>query len=121
MIHLKFVYDTKNKKNVGILGIIGNDNIITAPIVGYDTQIDRKEAIYRRVIIYIIKYSLDNDLNLNLSSGASEFKRLRGLEPEIEYTFVDVKHLSFIRRSIWHILSFFSISFYKKMLIKLKL
>jgi len=121
MIHMKFVFDKETNKNVGILGIIGSDNIITAPIVGYDTEIDIKEGIYRRIIIYIIKYAIDNNLELNLSSGAPDFKKLRGLEPEIEYTFVKVDHLNFFRRSIWKILSFFSINFYEKMLIKLKL
>jgi hypothetical protein len=43
---------------------------------------------------------------LNDSSGAAEFKRLRGAVPEIEYRAVYVRHLPWRRRVGWATLAF---------------
>lgn len=121
LITLKLLVDTQNNTPVGVVGIVGEGGVITAPIVGYDTDLDKHEALYRRIIIYIIKYAMDNDLLLNLSSGASNFKTMRGAEAHLEYMFVYTKHLPVYRRFIWRLLSIISTSLYGNLLQKLKL
>lgn len=121
LMKLFLLKDISNNKFVGVVGLIGEDKIITAPIVGYETSYEKKEALYRRLIIFILEYSKERNLVLNLSSGASQFKKIRGAEATIEYMFVYTKHLPLYRRIIWKLLSFISIRFYKEILKRLEL
>ena len=41
---------------------------------------------------------------LNFSSGAAAFKRLRGGQPEIEYSLIHVAHLPWSRRLVWQLM-----------------
>ena len=121
LLHLRLLYDNQENKYVAVVGIIGEDGVITAPIVGYDLNYDIKEALYRRVIAYILEYAKTNNYVLNLSSGASSFKLNRGAKANLEYMFVYTKHLPFFRRFIWKTLSFISNNFYAVLLQRLKL
>lgn len=121
LIHLRLLYDSRKDKYVGVVGLVGEDGVITAPIVGYDTSYDIKEALYRRVIAYSIEYAMQRKYLLNLSSGASNFKIMRGAEAHLEYMFVNVKHLGFFKKIIWKILSLIANYFYAPLLKRLKL
>lgn len=121
LLHLRLLYDNQENKYVAVVGLIGEDGVITAPIVGYDLNYDIKEALYRRVIAYILEYSKNNNYLLNLSSGASFFKLNRGAKANLEYMFAYTKHLSFSRRFIWETLSLISNNFYGVLLQRLKL
>lgn len=121
LLHLRLLYDNQKNKYVAVVGLIGEDEVITAPIVGYDLSYDVKEALYRRVIAYILEYAKTNNYVLNLSSGASSFKLNRGAKANLEYMFVYTKHLPLFRRFIWKILSFISNNFYAVLLQRLKL
>lgn len=121
LLHLRLLYDNQKNKYVAVVGLIGEDEVITAPIVGYDLSYDVKEALYRRVIAYILEYAKTNNYVLNLSSGASSFKLNRGAKANLEYMFVYNKHLPLFRRFIWKILSFISNNFYAVLLQRLKL
>lgn len=121
LLHLRLLYDNQKNKYVAVVGLIGEDEVITAPIVGYDLSYDVKEALYRRVIAYILEYAKTNNCVLNLSSGASSFKLNRGAKANLEYMFVYNKHLPLFRRFIWKILSFISNNFYAVLLQRLKL
>jgi hypothetical protein len=61
----------------GIIGCFEKDGIISAPLVGYDTNIPRNIGLYRMLIALILQRAAENDLVLNLSSGAADFKRMR--------------------------------------------
>jgi hypothetical protein len=89
----------------GVLGTFEIDGVITAPIVGYDTSAPRSKALYRRLMAIVLRETLERGLTLNLSSGAAEFKRLRGGTPAIEYTAVYDRHLSVGRRAVWRSLA----------------
>lgn len=121
LIHLRLLYDCQEDKYVGVVGLVGEGGVITAPIIGYDRAYDIKEALYRRVIAYSIEYAMQKKYLLNLSSGASNFKIMRGAEAHMEYMFVNIKSLSFLKRNIWVILSLISNYFYAPLLKKLKL
>lgn len=121
LIHLRLLYDCMEDKYVGVVGLVGEDGVITAPIIGYDSNYDIKEALYRRVIAYAIEYAMQRKYLLNLSSGASNFKIIRGAEAHLEYMFVNVRHLSPFKKLIWRILSLIANYFYAPLLKRLKL
>lgn len=85
----------------GVVGLFESDSIITAPLVGYNTVLPSQKALYRILIHLILDYSLKKERCLNLSSGASQFKLLRGAHPFIEYSALYIKHLPLRRRVTW--------------------
>lgn len=89
----------------GIVGCFNRGGISTAPLVGYDTELPVSLGLYRMLIIMVIKFVSQEDMLLNLSSGASVFKCLRGAMPEIEYSAIYIKHLSCYRQFIWKLLT----------------
>ena len=87
----------------GIVGLFESEKVITAPLVGYNTALSSQKALYRILIYLVLEYSDKKERCLNLSSGASHFKLLRGGQPFIEYTAAYIKHLPFHRRMVWKI------------------
>jgi hypothetical protein len=81
---------------------------ITSPLIGYDTSAPQKDSLYIHAAQLAVLYKFKHNLLLNLSSGAPEFKRLRGAEPSIEYSAVYLNHLSKKRQVTWQILRFLS-------------
>ncbi|MDP3072748.1 MAG: hypothetical protein Q8N18_20805 [Opitutaceae bacterium] len=83
----------------GVLGLFTIDGVVTAPIVGYDTVRDRRLGLYRLLMALTYEFAQRHGHRLNLSSGAAEFKRLRGGRPFIEYSAIFDRHLSAGRRA----------------------
>lgn len=77
----------------GVVGYFIKNGVMTTPIVGYNTSLPQSLGLYRRLIAIVLKDAKRHKINLNLSSGASKFKILRGGLPYIEYTAVYRKHL----------------------------
>lgn len=89
----------------GIVGCFERNGITTAPLVGYDTGMPKNLALYRMLIALVLKHTNDNNLVLNLSSGASDFKILRGGQPFIEYSAIYIGHLPLFKKSVWHLMN----------------
>ena len=89
----------------GVLGWFGGAETLTAPIVGYDTTLPQKLGLYRLLTHLCITQALDQRVLLNFSSGAAQFKRLRGGQPEIEYSMVFVRHLPRYQQRAWKTLA----------------
>jgi len=106
---------------VGIAGLYGVDQTVTAPLIGYDTERPKHLALYRRLIAFVIRYAMDRQLTLNLSAGSADFKRRRGGIAAIEYSYVYVRHLGLYRRAVWGLLSWLSQHFYRPLLERFKL
>lgn len=121
VLHLRLLRDCEQNIDVAVVGLIGEAGVITAPVVGYDFTYDRQQALYRRVIAYAIDYAHQKDLHLNLSSGASAFKRNRGATADLEYMLVYTSHLSMPRRAVWRFLSWLSHALYARLLKKYQL
>jgi hypothetical protein len=83
-----------------VVGCFVRGNILTTPIVGYDTARPPKEGLYRMASVLLAQMAQESGLRLNGSAGAASFKRNRGAQPEIEYTAFYVDHLSPFRRSV---------------------
>lgn len=90
--------------SVGVVGVVCDDSEITTPIVGYNTHLPQELGLYRRVIAKAIQLSIRSGRRLNLSSGAPQFKRLRGGMPVIEYTAVYTHHLPQRQHLPWQLL-----------------
>ncbi|HWV16621.1 MAG TPA: hypothetical protein VN030_14400 [Cellvibrio sp.] len=85
----------------GVVGWFENDRIITAPIVGYNTSLPSSAALYRCLTQLCLHRAAHTKKLLNFSSGAAEFKRLRGGVPAIEYSMMYAEHLSLYQRFCW--------------------
>lgn len=86
------------RDNTGVLravvGMFGQGALLSAPIVGYDTRWPVSAGLYRLLMAHVFNTTREREAVLNLSAGAAHFKRLRGGEPEIEYSAVLSRHLS---------------------------
>lgn len=101
-------YKDENNVLKSFSGLFIIEDTITSPLVGYDTDAPSKEALYIHAIQSIYDYKFQSGKMLNLSSGASLFKRLRGGKAAIEYSALYIAHLDFRRRSVIKILQFVS-------------
>lgn len=90
----------------GVVGCFEQNGITSAPLVGYDTSMPKHLGLYRMLIALVLKRAQDHDMVLNLSSGASGFKLLRGGHGFIEYSAVYIAHLPRPRRFVWRLLAF---------------
>jgi hypothetical protein len=81
-----------------VVGIFGDGSTLTAPIVGYNTALPKKAALYRLLMAQVAAVALQDRKNINFSAGAAQFKRLRGAIPAIEYSAVYSAHLPATRR-----------------------
>ena len=107
LIHFQGYVDENNKLK-SFAGLFIIENTITSPLVGYDTEAPQKDGLYIHAIHLIFLYKFKSGLLLNLSSGASQFKRMRGGQASIEYSLIYTQHLSFGRKLIWKTLQFVS-------------
>jgi hypothetical protein len=106
---------------VGVVGMVQLEQTVTVPIVGYNTALPEALALYRRLIAFALRYAMERKLFLNLSSGAPDFKRLRGCQPVIEYSMVYVRHLNRYQRGVWAVISWLSRKVYQPLLRHYKL
>lgn len=82
----------------GVIGYFIIDGIMTVPIVGYNTRLPQSSGLYRQLMITALLDAREQNLFLNLSSGASSFKRFRGGKPYTEYSAVRLDGLSWWRQ-----------------------
>ncbi len=90
----------------GVVGYFIQNRVMTTPLVGYNTTISQAHGLYRMLIALVLRDAAEKEIVLNLSSGASGFKVLRGAFPEIESSAVYAKHLSLKRRILIRSLQF---------------
>lgn len=88
----------------GVLGWVANEHILTTPVVGYDTSLPQKLGLYRLISQISLEEAARRRGLLNMSAGAADFKRMRGGQPEIEYSLVLVNHLPRERQRVWRVL-----------------
>jgi len=93
----------------GVLGTIEQHGVLTAPLVGYDRSRDDAAGLYRLLMLELLEQAAARGRVLHLSSGAAGFKRLRGAEPQIEYSLVFHRHLPPGRRLPWRLLGWLSV------------
>lgn len=89
----------------GVAGWFASDSVLSAPIVGYDTALPQRAGLYRQLTRLCLEEAANRRMLLNFSSGAAHFKRLRGGEPQIEYSMVQIAHLPLRQRLVWRLLA----------------
>lgn len=100
----------------GCVGVISENGVLTAPVLGYDLALPQSEGLYRRLSMFIARYCAERGLRQHWSSGAAQFKKSRGAVAELEYTAVYTRHLPFYQRMIWAGLVKLSNGLYRKIL-----
>ena len=92
-------------KLIGVVGWFELDGVISAPIVGYDTTADSRMGLYRLLTQLCLQRAARECKLLNFSSGAADFKRLRGGKSAIEYSLVYQRHLPLKQAWTWRFLA----------------
>lgn len=88
----------------GVIGFFGIGDVLTAPMVGYDTTLPQEHGLYRRLVALGMFLARERRMFYNLSAGAASFKRNRHAEPAIEYAALYNAHLPFgSRAATWTI------------------
>lgn len=82
----------------GVIGFYDFADTMTAPVVGYDTDLPAGLGLYRRLMAASLARARDRRLLYNMSAGAASFKRNRGATPALEYMMVYCRHLPWPRR-----------------------
>jgi hypothetical protein len=70
-------------------------------LIGYNTELPQTAGIYRLLCALLFQEAIQKRLVLNFSSGAANFKRLRGGKPLIEFSAIYSRHLPPIQRTVW--------------------
>lgn len=70
----------------------------TMPLIGHNTDLPQKHGLYRLAFHAGCLYAARHGLRLNMSSGATQFKRSRGATAEMEFTAFYTRHLPISRR-----------------------
>ncbi len=78
----------------GIVGFFDRGDVMSAPVVGYDTTIAADTGLYRRLMAIGLQRARERRLLFNMSAGAAAFKRNRGGVAAIEYSAIYNRHLS---------------------------
>lgn len=73
-------------------------DVVTVPMLGYDTTRPQSEALYRIASLLSSEWAMERGLRHHGSAGASTFKRNRGARGVIEYMAVSTEHLGWRRR-----------------------
>lgn len=89
---------------IGVVGFVVRNGVMTTPILVYDLTYPKQVGLYRLCSILLTDHSLTTGLTLHRSGGAGKFKSLRGAVNEIEYSAVNVSHLSWGRKAVWKFL-----------------
>jgi hypothetical protein len=118
---LTFAVLIKDGRIDGVVGYYRKYGVMTTPIFGYETKLAQRIGLYRMLTSIMIAEAHQKKILLHHSSGASHFKRTRGMFPEMEYTAVFDNHLPRKRRLTWSVLKFILNKIAKKMLIRYKL
>ena len=87
-----------------IVGSFTRNGVMATPLVGYNIERPREEALFRMITILAIQEAFKNDLVFNISAGVSQFKRWRGANGFVEYSAVYYKHLPFHRQTVWRLM-----------------
>ena len=98
LIHYRVARDSDGTI-MAVAGMMARGDVMTPPVVGYDTTRPRSEALYRIASWMFSDWAMARGLRLHGSAGAADFKRRRGAHGEIEYMAIHAGHLGAARRT----------------------
>lgn len=95
------------KKGSDIDAVVGyyfQDGVMTSPFLGYNVHLPQQLGLYRMTSTMLTNAAREKKAIFHLSSGASNFKKIRKGEANLEYMAVYHQHLPFLRKLPWTIL-----------------
>lgn len=98
---LKFLGLRSEEGLVGVVAYYRCGDWITAPILGYETELPQSLGLYRMLTALLTLEGEKLGCRVHRSSGAAQFKISRGAVRELEYSYVYVEHLPWWRRFAW--------------------
>jgi hypothetical protein len=84
-----------------VLGYWKRHGVMTGPIFGYDTRLAQTVGLYRMLTALALGEAEEKLLFLHHSAGAGQFKRVRGMQPQLDYMIIYTQHLPRWRRFPW--------------------
>ncbi len=84
------------------------NGMLTTPMIGYDAQEPKEKGLYRLMNMALMQEAIEKNFVLNMSSGASSFKKQRGGVPVFEHNMVKYNHVGPVRRLPWLIFKMLS-------------
>jgi len=87
------------------VGLFSGAQQSTCPLVGVDIQQQKPAGLYRKCCALCFGLAAARAHRLNFSSGAGQFKRLRGGVPSVEYALLALPQASRLKRKFWATLS----------------
>lgn len=91
---------------LAVAGSLVRGDILTPPVVGYDTARPQRAGLYRIATLLFTTMAAEQGVRLNGSAGAAQFKRNRGATGVVEYTAVSAAHLPRRRRVVLACMAF---------------
>lgn len=116
-----WLLENQDHEAVGVAGWIENGEVMTMPVLGYDTRRHQDEALYRRLTAFATQYAVKQGKIFHQSAGVPQFKKTRGAKACIEYSAIYTKHLPLYRRLAWQGIVFVSQKIYAPVLRKWQL
>lgn len=89
---------------LAVAGALIRGDVLTPPVVGYDTARPRGEGLYRIATLLFTTMAQEHGVRLNGSAGAAQFKRNRGATGVIEYMAIAAGHLPWRRRAVLRVM-----------------
>jgi hypothetical protein len=87
------------------VGLFSGAGQSTCPLVGVETREQKPRGLYRMCCALCFGLAATREHQLNFSSGAGQFKRLRGGEQSVEYALLAVPKSAMMKRRFWTALS----------------
>ncbi|MGI0119996.1 hypothetical protein [Zooshikella sp. RANM57] len=115
-----FFHKASEQTLQGFISYYKSEQQLISSLVGHQTLEAKDTGLYRCSISYLCKQSKEENLPVNLSSGAGEFKRRRGAKPSFEFDFVYIHHLSKWQQLGWRLLALMYNTLAKKIFTTMK-
>lgn len=95
---LQFRLAVKDGRIDGFYGYAVSEDVLFAPVFGYDLDLPQKLGLYRGLLYHLTQDALDRGLAVELGGGADAFKSMRGDKPVPRYSAVYFRHLPAFER-----------------------
>jgi hypothetical protein len=92
---------------VGISGVCHRGSKMTAPFVGYDTNVSQEKGLYRILMYLNLRYARQHRLTYHCGTGVGHFKVSRGATAALDFGAIYYRHLPLSQRLFWGILTYF--------------
>lgn len=97
------LYCNQSKRIMGFTAIKHKGNMLTNPIVGYDTSAPQSLGLYRILYALNLQTCYQKGLRLHCGTGVKHFKTSRGAKEHREFGAIAFQHLPRYRRCFWQV------------------